>query len=144
MSGKFSEMHENPSYKVCSREGEVSQSIAAELQGYVFEAAKPVTPGRNIYSQMRDAARALGYSDGDWRIKAAWYGEAGNWSAKAVDTLRQRYEVMKRKRAEAEAQKQAKQEVEFLKAQDARRAELIELRARISRLETAARMAGER
>lgn len=137
-------MSDNPSYKFCSREDEVSQSIAAEAQRMVFEAAMPVTPGKSIKAQLRDAARALGYRDGDWRIRAAWYLEAGCWSSEAIELLRMRYEEMQRKRCDAKARRQAKQETDFLKEQDARRAELQFLKERIARLETAARMAGER
>jgi hypothetical protein len=142
MTGKLSRMSDKSSYKFCSREGEVSQSIAAEMQEYVFEAAEPVAPGKGVYAQMRDAAWALGFKDLHWRVKAAWYGEADSWSAKAVEAFRWRYQKMKRDRAKAEEAKQAKEQADFLKAQDARRAELLELRARFERLETAYRMAG--
>jgi hypothetical protein len=136
-------MSDNSSYKFCSREDEVAESIAIEMQKIVFEAAHPLTPGKGVYAQMRDAATALGFKSVHWRVRAAWYEEADCWSAKAVEAFRHRYEVMKRKRAEAEAQKQAKEQADFLKAQDARRAELQFLRDRLARLEAASRLAGE-
>jgi hypothetical protein len=78
-------------FRFRSREGHVSSSIAEEARDIVWEAAKPVPPGATVKRQMRQAARALGYSDGHWRIRAAWNGEADSWSAKALEELRGKY-----------------------------------------------------
>jgi len=69
----------------------MGRSIALEAQRMVQEAAEPIVPGEVVKAQMRRAARALKYPDGDWRIRAAWYCEAGCWSAAAFEELRERY-----------------------------------------------------
>lgn len=87
-------MSDGSSFRECSRvEGvsNVSHAIAAEAQTLVREAAKPIAPGDTVKAQLRRAARALGYRDGDWRIRAAWYREAGCWSASALEDLRARF-----------------------------------------------------
>lgn len=74
--------------------------IADEAQSMVFEAAGHVPAGKGIYWQMRQSSRELGYSrDGvHWRVRAAWYGEAECWSAKAFEELRKRFSEWKAKR----------------------------------------------
>lgn len=47
--------------------------------------------GKTVAAQVRQAARHLGYAADDWRVREAWYGRAGAWSAAAVDDLRQRF-----------------------------------------------------
>ena len=84
----------------CS-EGKVGSSLAYEAERIVKEAANPVPPGETVKGQRRRACRALGYPDGDWRIRAAWYGEADSWSAKAFDELRKRYAEWKAKQQSA-------------------------------------------
>lgn len=98
-------MSDRSSLSVCSREGdsEMGRSIAIEAQRMVREAAEPVPAGETIKGQLRRAARALRYADGDWRIRAAWYGEAQSWSAAAFEELRARYGSW-RERQEAKAQ----------------------------------------
>lgn len=86
------------SYKFCSRkERPVSSTIAVEAQEIVRAAAMPIPAGETIKGQLRRAARALGYRDGDWRIKAAWYSEAGSWSAEAFEELRVRHREWREK-----------------------------------------------
>jgi hypothetical protein len=73
----------------------------------VRDAAQP-SPGDTVKSQRRRAARALGYGDGSWRIRSAWYGEAASWSATAFEELRRKYAAWKErqsKSAEAELAK---------------------------------------
>jgi hypothetical protein len=77
----------------------MSQSIAIEAQDIVLESAKPIPAGKNVAWQMREACRHLGYNDGHWRVRAAWYGEAGSWSAAALEDLRSRYEKWKARQA---------------------------------------------
>lgn len=87
----------------------MSQSIATDAQRIVLDAAGP-SAGRTIARQMQDAARALGYRAGSWRVRAAWYCEAGAWSAAAVEDLRERYRTWREKQgrlASAEASKLA-------------------------------------
>ncbi len=54
------------------------------------QAAGSVT-GKTIAAQVRQAARHLGYPADDWRVREAWYGRAGSWSAAAVDEIRRRF-----------------------------------------------------
>lgn len=70
--------------------GEAMSSLALEAQRIVRDAARPVAPGEGIKAQMRRAWTALGHPEW-WRVRAAWYGEAGSWSAVAFDDLRMRY-----------------------------------------------------
>jgi hypothetical protein len=63
--------------------------IAVEAQGIVFDAAKPIFPGEGAKAQMRRAWAALGRPQ-FWRVRSAWYGEAGVWTAVALEDLRQR------------------------------------------------------
>lgn len=49
--------------------------------------------GKTVAAQVRQAARHLGYAADDWRVREAWYGRAGSWSAAAVDDLRGRHAV---------------------------------------------------
>ena len=92
-------MPNSRSYKVCS--GGVMNSIAIEARNMVRTAAAPVPAGETIKGQLRRACRALGYRDGDWRIRAAWYSEAGSWSAAAFEELRERYRSWSEKQKRA-------------------------------------------
>ena len=47
--------------------------------------------GKTVAAQVRQAARHLGYPAESWRVREAWYGRAGGWSAAAVDDLRRRF-----------------------------------------------------
>jgi hypothetical protein len=93
-------MSDLSSCHLCSRkEKSMSSSIAMEAQQIVRSAATPVPPGETIKGQLRRAARALGYRDGDWRVRAAWYGEAASWSASAFEELRERHRSWNQKQA---------------------------------------------
>lgn len=88
----------------------MSSSIAIEAQRIVKDAASPIPAGETIKGQLRRAARALGYQDGDWRVRAAWYGEASTWSAASFEQLRARYGLWRERqaaRADAKGQKLA-------------------------------------
>lgn len=67
----------------------IRENIAAEMLGLVREAAQPVAAGESIKAQIRRAWIALGRPD-FWRVRAAWHGEAGKWTASAVDDFRAR------------------------------------------------------
>ena len=47
--------------------------------------------GKTVAAQVRQAARHLGYPAESWRVREAWYGRAGGWSAAAVEDLRRRF-----------------------------------------------------
>ena len=66
-----------------------SEAVAAEVRDIVRQAAGSVT-GKTVAAQVRQAARNLGYPAESWRVREAWYGRAGAWSAAAVDEMRQR------------------------------------------------------
>lgn len=55
----------------------------------VRDAARPIAPGETIKAQMRRAWAELGRPP-MWRVRAAWYGEAGSWTAAAFEDLRMR------------------------------------------------------
>ena len=65
-------------------------AVAAELRDLVHKAAGNVV-GKTVAAQVRQAARHLGYPAESWRVREAWYGRAGGWSAAAVDDLRRRF-----------------------------------------------------
>jgi hypothetical protein len=75
-----------------SVEQEAMSAIALEARGIVRAASEPVAPGETVMAQMNRAARNLGFAAGDWRVKAAWYGEAGCWGAAAFRDLQDRFE----------------------------------------------------
>lgn len=70
------------SFHICSNE-DVVTDLANEMQSIVFGAAQPIAPGESIKTQIRRAWQALGRPS-YWRVRAAWYREAGCWSGEAV------------------------------------------------------------
>lgn len=77
--------------RIVSRQGdEMSDAIAAEAREIVRQAAGR-SSGLTVKGQIRQAARNLGYTTENWRIREAWYGRAGNWSAQAIRDLQRRY-----------------------------------------------------
>lgn len=102
-------MHDDQSFNVRSiDEVRVMSEVASLAQVMVREAAQPVPSGETVKGQLRRAARALGYRDGDWRVRSAWYGEAGAWSAAAFVDLQKRFNAWRvrherRARAEVDA-----------------------------------------
>ena len=93
----------------------MSASIAFEARRYVKDAAGPIHAGESIKAQLRRSAANLAPVP-HWRVRAAWYGEAGSWSAAAMDDLRARWRAWK---AKQEATQEAKLHVEttLLRAQ---------------------------
>lgn len=73
-------------------EHEAMSAVALDAQSIVFAAADPVQPGETVKAQMNRAARNLGFKAGDWRVKAAWYLEAGCWSAALFRDFEERFE----------------------------------------------------
>lgn len=65
-------------------------AIALEARALVRDAACPVMPGETVKAQMRRAWDNLGRWHW-WRVRAAWNGEAGCWSAAAFEELRRRH-----------------------------------------------------
>lgn len=78
-------------------------AIAAEMQRIVLRAAEPVKPGDTVKGQMRRSWEALKRPP-FWRLRAAWYGEAGCWSAVAVEDMRRRDAERRRKEEAGRAQ----------------------------------------
>lgn len=77
--------------EIVSRQGDdMSNAIAAEAQTIVRRAAGNAS-GLIVKGQIRQAARNLGYPAESWRIREAWYGRAGNWSAQAIRDLQDRF-----------------------------------------------------
>ena len=111
---EMSGMSDKASCQFCSREGRAVSSIAAEARGIVLDAAGD-TAGLTVKGQLRKAARALGYRDSHWRIRAAWYGEAQSWSAEALEDLRARYRAWDARQA-ALAAEQDKTHAALLRA----------------------------
>lgn len=81
----------------------VVTALALEMRRIVQHAASPVQPGETIKAQQRRAWEALKRPP-FWRLRAAWYGEAGSWSAVAADDLRRRDAERRRKEAKARDQ----------------------------------------
>lgn len=67
----------------------VMSTLAAEMRRIVIDAAGP-SKGVTIKGQMRAAWQALGRPP-FWRLRAAWYGEAGRWSGEAIEDFRRRH-----------------------------------------------------
>ncbi len=53
--------------------------------------------GLTIKAQLRQAARNLGYLAEAWRVREAWYGEAGRWAFAALHDLRLRLTIRRQK-----------------------------------------------
>ncbi|PWJ81550.1 hypothetical protein C7441_11082 [Pseudaminobacter salicylatoxidans] len=78
---------------------EPMQNIAYELQQMVFQAAGTIHPGMSIKAQLNAACDNLGYPRGNWRVREAWYGTAGNWRGEAIFDMIGRYNRLVQKRA---------------------------------------------
>lgn len=101
---------------VKSSEDEAMTSIAIDMQAVAYEAAEPVKAGETVKRQMRRAYDELASVVGviplkEWRVRAAWKGEAGCWGGKAVrDFERRRVELRaKRDRAREKARAKARE-----------------------------------
>lgn len=88
-------------------------NIAADMQSIVFAASEPIRPGESVKAQIRRAWEALGRPP-HWRVRAAWYSEAGCWSGSAVRDFEARDH--KRRLKEKAAQQHAKQAADALLA----------------------------
>jgi T5orf172 domain len=69
-----------------------AELIADEARQIVADAMQPVQPGENIKKQLERAWVALGKPP-FWRIRAAWYGEAGKWLGMTLEDFRARDRV---------------------------------------------------
>lgn len=86
------------SFRKCSHsESEAMSAIAIDAQNMVRSAAHPVVAGETVKAQMRKAALNLRYPAGDWRVKAAWYGEAGSWGAALFRDFEERFRAWQAK-----------------------------------------------
>lgn len=97
MRDQSARIPDTSSCRICSSE---PMSIAAEMQSVVLHAAEPVQAGETIKSQQRRAWERLSRPS-FWRLRAAWYGEAGCWSARAVEDMRRRHAARLQKEAKA-------------------------------------------
>lgn len=75
-------------------------ALAIEMQQLVRSAAEPVAPGETVKAQMRRAWAVLGRPP-YWRLRAAWYGEAGCWSGAAVLDFQSRARARETREAKA-------------------------------------------
>lgn len=92
-------MSDKLSFHICSQnEEEPVSTLATDMQNIVFAAADP-QPGEIVKAQIRRAWASLGHPS-FWRVKAAWYGEAGSWSGTAVKDFERR-DANRRQKEEA-------------------------------------------
>jgi hypothetical protein len=84
----MSGLHDKESFLVRSP-SQVARAIADEARSIVMRAAEPIPAGDTVKTQMRRAWERLGRPSW-WRMRAAWYGEAGCWSATAIEEFRLR------------------------------------------------------
>ena len=89
-----------------------ASAIADEMKALVRDAARPISPGEGVKAQQRRARVNLGFPD-EWRVRFAWYGRAGQWSAVIVDDFRARYRAW-RTRMEARGRGEAEDTVQRL------------------------------
>jgi hypothetical protein len=67
-----------------------SETQAERARAAVLSAALPVQAGDTVKRQIERAALRLGMSNNLWRIRGAWYGEAGTWAAHKVTEIEER------------------------------------------------------
>ena len=82
---------------------ELRANIAKEMRKTVIEAAEPAVPGEGVKQALLRAHRNLGRPK-FWRVRAAWKGEAGDWSAHAVEDFRERIDALRKQRLRRERQ----------------------------------------
>ena len=87
------------SFQLRSRGVDMSASIASEAQRIARDAATPISAGDTIKAQLRRAWVNLG-RPAYWRVRAAWYGESGCWSAAAFEDFRARYRAWRERQEE--------------------------------------------
>jgi hypothetical protein len=95
---ELSGMRNFESFNKRSRGVSMSTSLALEAEQLVKDAAAPCKPGEKIKAQLNRACERLGYHSDRWRVRAAWYREAGCWSASALEELRSRAAAWKERR----------------------------------------------
>ena len=72
------------------KDDEMTTTVRDQLQSYVRMPALPIMPGETVAAQMRKSWERLGRPKW-WRLKAAWYGEAGSFSAAAAQDIQNRF-----------------------------------------------------
>lgn len=101
-----SPIHARSAFQKCSHtELEAMSAVALDAQRMVRAAAHPLEPGDTVKAQMRRASQNLRYVAGDWRVKAAWYGEAGCWGAALFRDFEERFhawDARRQRRADAQ------------------------------------------
>ena len=112
MRDSRAEIHDKASFQQRSQGEFMSEALAIEARSIVRGAAEPITAGETVKAQMRRAWTALGRPP-MWRLRAAWYGEAGSWSAAAFEDLRGRYRAWCEKQ-EREGRARTSTEIERL------------------------------
>jgi hypothetical protein len=101
MSESQESISERSSFRKGSRsELDAMSSVALDAQRMARDAAHPLEPGDTIKAQMNRAAANLRYPLGDWRVKAAWYGEAGSWGAAMFRDFEERFHAWRRRQEE--------------------------------------------
>jgi hypothetical protein len=100
LAGKLFGMRDKASsiHIASSQDTEMDSVIAREGYTIARQAALPIQPGDTVKAQLNRAWVALGRPP-FWRVRAAWYGSAGSFSAAAIRDLQDRYRVMIAKRA---------------------------------------------
>lgn len=93
------------SFHICSRD-EAMSVLANEMQIIARSAAEPAAIGDSIKAEMVRAWQALSRPPW-WRLKAAWYGEAGCWSGRAIEEFRARHKARLAKEEAARAKASA-------------------------------------
>ena len=145
MFHRKSRRHHSRWFKIVSRQGDdMSETIAMEAQEIVRRAAGNAS-GMIVKGQIRQAARNLGYTADSWRIREAWYGRAGNWSAQAIREIQHRFIQWRDREASRTAADQAARaarDLELLeKVRAEQRAELALVERRIAACKEALRVA---
>ncbi len=92
----------------------MTTQISFDLQSLARSTAEPVRPGESIGAQINKVWERWGRPP-FWRVKAAWYGEAGCFSAAAARDIQDRF--VRWRKAEARRAASAAQTETLLRAQ---------------------------
>ena len=125
----------------------MTSPVANQMKSCVRLPAMPIEPGETVAAQMRRSWERLG-RPAWWRLKAAWYGEAGSFSAQAASDLQDRFvrwrEAEARRAASAAATQtllRARQDrAELEAARDAHRSQLAQIERQLAACEAALRV----
>lgn len=109
----------------------MSNAIAVEAQQIVRQAAGN-TAGKTVVAQQRAAEIALGYTAGSWRIREAWYGRAGGWSAQAIRDLQDRYLAWRDREEARQSRQDAIDRIVLQQTRERVLADLAQLEARLA------------